>query len=492
MAGVDIGRVGVERVEGWGMAVGSTVRVVRPRTVEQLRAALREAQAAGVTLAPRGTGCSYGDASTTRRGWSLDLTRMAGIHDFDSGTGVADLEAGVTIRQLWRTALPRGWWPKVVSGTMFPTVAGAAGMNIHGKNNFKVGTFGDNVLDLDLLLASGELVTCSREQNPDFFHAAIGGFGMLGVITRVRTRTTRIHSGEVKVKGISCHDLGEMMAYMEAHTGDADYLVGWVDAFARDESLGRGLIHHADYLEEGEDEDAARTLTLAHQDLPTSILGVPKGEVWRALRLFNHPAGMRLMNAVKQVAGRMEEWQGFYRQSHAAFNFLLDYVPDWKYAYSRRAGEGLIQYQAFLPKERAHEGFVRLFEEGHRSGHTPFLGVLKRHRPDPFWMTHAVDGWSMAMDLKVTEANRSSLWEACRRFSEICLEAGGRFYFAKDLVISPDAARRAFPADRLEAFLALKQEVDPGGLFSTDLWRRVFEGDPDGASHGPLGAEACA
>ena len=212
----------------------------------------------------------------------------------------------------------------------------------------------------------------------------------------------------------------------------------------------------------------------------------PKGEVWRALRLFNHDAGMRLMNAVKQVAGRMEEWKGFYRQSHAAFNFLLDYVPDWKYAYSRRAGEGLIQYQAFLPKERAHEGFRRLFEEGHRSGHVPFLGVLKRHRPDPFWMTHALDGWSMAMDLKVSAANRESLWATCRRFSEICLDVGGRFYFAKDLVISPDVARRSFPADRLEAFLALKAEVDPDGLFSTDLWRRVFEGDPDGTSHGPV------
>ena len=47
-------------------------------------------------------------------------------------------------------------------------------------------------------------------------------------------------------------------------------------------------------------------------------------------------------------------------------------------------------------------------------------------------------------------------------------------------------ARRSFPPDRLEAFLALKTEVDPDGLFSTDLWRRVFEGDPDGTSHGPV------
>ena len=38
-----MGRVGVERVEGWGMAVGSTGRVVRPHSIDQLRAALAEA-----------------------------------------------------------------------------------------------------------------------------------------------------------------------------------------------------------------------------------------------------------------------------------------------------------------------------------------------------------------------------------------------------------------------------------------------------------------
>ena len=42
--GQDIGRVGIERVEGWGMSVGSTARIVRPRDLDQLRGALQDEQ----------------------------------------------------------------------------------------------------------------------------------------------------------------------------------------------------------------------------------------------------------------------------------------------------------------------------------------------------------------------------------------------------------------------------------------------------------------
>ena len=296
------------------MNTGAHGRVLRPRSVEAIREALSEASSAGRTVGLRGTGCSYGDASINSQGLSLDLTHMNQILGFDASTGIADLEAGVTIEQLWKHILPQGYWPKVVSGTMFPTVAGAAAMNIHGKNNFRVGTFGDNVLEFDLVLPSGELRTCNREQNTDLFHAAIGGLGMLGCFSRLQLQTKRIHSGKVRVRGESVRNLAAMMAYFEAEKGRADYLVGWVDCFARGDGLGRGLIHDAEYLAEGEDPEPEETMQVAYQELPGSILGFPKGEVWRFLRLINTPFGMRLLNALKQQAGRVEGHQGWYER----------------------------------------------------------------------------------------------------------------------------------------------------------------------------------
>ncbi len=461
-----------EHVEGWGMAVGAPSRVYRPRNVEELRASLAECRSDGVTLGPRGSGCSYGDASVNAGGRVIDTTGMARILGFDRARGIAELEPGVTIKDLWQRILPLGFWPRVVSGTMFPTVAGAAAMNIHGKNNYAVGTFGDAVREFDLLLASGEILTATREQNADIFHAAIGGFGMLGLFTRVVLETKQVHSGELEVGAVSVRNLRAMMAAFEARTSSADYLVGWIDCFGKGDQLGRGLIHVGRYLAPGEDPKPEDTLTVAHQELPSRILGLfPKSEVWRLLGPFCNDRGMALINFSKVMAGRMEARRAPYRQSHAGFAFLLDYVPNWKWAYGRG---GLIQYQSFLPKETAHEVYSELLKHCHWRGIVPYLGVFKRHRPDPFLLTHAVDGWSFAMDFKVTPSNREALWKHCRELTDIVLSGGGRFYFAKDLVLEPEQARRMYAPANLDAFLALKQRLDPNGLFATNLWRRLF------------------
>ncbi len=464
-----------EYVEAWGMTKGAYNRVVRPRSVAELRAALAAAHAAGRTVALRGTGNSYGDASTDATdGIVVDVHRLNRILAFDPETGVVEAEAGVTIEKLWKHIVPHGFWPRVVSGTMFPTLAGAAAMNIHGKNNFAVGTIGEAIREFDLVLANGDLVTCSRAANADLFHAAIGGFGMLGAFSRFVLETKRVYSGNLEVRAFANRDLAEMMAYMEEHKATSDYLVGWIDCFRGGDMLGRGLVHDARYLAPGEDPEPERTLSLEHQLLPSSVLGFPKAEMWRIMRLLAWEPSWRLVNATKYVFGRLEAMGRPHLWRHAEFAFLLDFVPNWKWMYGRRPGHGLIQYQTFLPKETAHEAYTELLRRCQRKGLVPYLGVFKRHRPDPFWMTHAVDGWSFAMDFKVTPQGRAELWEHCAELTEIVLAAGGRFYFAKDAVLQDGTAERFFPPEKLADFLALKRRLDPDTTFQTDLWRRLF------------------
>jgi FAD/FMN-containing dehydrogenase len=467
-------RSSFEYVEGWGMAVGAHARVLRPRTVSEVLAAFESARREGTTLGLRGTGCSYGDASVNTGGHALDLTAMNRVLAWDPATGVAVLEPGVTIESLWQRILPDGWWPPVVPGTAFPTIGGVAAMNIHGKNNFKAGTIGDWILEFDLALPGGGIVTCSREKESDLFHAAIGGFGMLGAFTRIVLKTKHVHSGDVEVTAVRARNLREIMDYFEARKGSVDYLVAWIDAFASGDALGRGQIHEARYLAPGEDPDPARTLEIGHQHLPKSILGVPKGEAWRVIRLMNNDRGMRFLNAFKYATGRIEVLKGPFRESLAAFNFLLDYVPNWKWAYGRRDRRGLIQHQLFLPAKGAHDAYRAILERNLANGCVPYLAVFKRHRPDPFWMTHALDGWSLALDFKVTPANRERVWAHCAELSELTLAAGGKFYFAKDLVIGPKEAERMYAPETLAAFRALKLRTDPELLLQTDLWRRVF------------------
>ena len=462
-------------VEAWGMTRGAYGRVFLPRNVEEIQEAMQAARASGVCLGLRGTGNSYGDASLNERGHVLDISHMNRVLAFDPETGIVEVEPGVTVRQLWQHILPHGYWPRVVSGTSFPSIAGIAAMNIHGKNNFAVGTVGDAILDFDIVLPNGELRTCSREENAYLFHAAIGGFGMLGVFARLRLRTKRVYSGELDVYAHANHDLAEMMDYMESYKDTADYLVGWVDCFGSGDAIGRGQIHRAQYLGPGEDPDPERTLSIAHQSVSPNVFGVfPKSEIWRLIRCWNFDLGWRMVNAAKYHSGRVEACNTPHRWTHNEFSFLLDYVPNWKFAYGRKPGHGLIQFQPFLPKETALDVYTRLLERNQRGGFVPYLGVFKRHRPDPFWLTHAVDGWSFAMDFKVTPSNREDLWSHCRDLIDIVVEGGGKFYFAKDLVLAAGDVARFFDPEKLDAFLKLKRELDPDEFLQTDLWRRAF------------------
>ena len=391
---------------------------------------------------------------------------------YDRERGTITGGPGLTIAQIWRTTLADGWWPPVVTGTMFASLGGLAAMNAHGKNNFKRGTVGDQILAFTILVPTGEEIRCSREENSDLFHAAIGGFGMLGCFTSVTLQLKRVHSGLLEVEPIVCPNVGHMLETFERRKAESDYLVGWLDAFATGSSLGRGIIHRATYLHGGEDPHPELTMNPASQELPPRILGVfPKGWMWIFLRPFVNDLGMRAINAAKYLSARMHADEHTYRQSLAAFSFLLDYVPGWKLSYGPG---GLIQYQPFVPAARAHEVFSRLLRESQRWGIVPYLLVMKRHRPDPFLLTHAVDGFSLAMDYRVTDANRKRLWRMAAEFDPIVLDAGGRFYFAKDATLSETSVARIWPRESVDRFLALKRRCDPDGLLETNLLRRCF------------------
>src|SRR5207244_2705202 len=187
----------------WGGATSAMSWVYRPTTVDGLRDALTLARAEGRNVGLRGAGQSYGDASTNAENLCLDTSRMNRILEWDPSSGRVRAEPGVTIRQLWQYTIEDGWWPPVVSGTMAVTLGGAAAMNIHGKNNYRVGPIGDHLLEFELLLPSGEVLRCDREQNRELFFAAIGGFGMVGCFTSLTLQVKRAHSGFLSVEAMS-------------------------------------------------------------------------------------------------------------------------------------------------------------------------------------------------------------------------------------------------------------------------------------------------
>ncbi|MCB0011549.1 MAG: FAD-binding oxidoreductase [Anaerolineales bacterium] len=461
----------LERVAAWGGASAGTSFVYRPVNLTQLQQLFALARETGRTIGFRGGGNSYGDAAQNDEQILIDLTRFNRVLDWNPETGRITVEPGLTLRDMFSYVVGDGWWPPVCTGTAKITIGGGAAMNVHGKNAFVKGTIGEHIYSFDLLLGNGEIVTCSRAENSDLFHTAIGGLGMLGCFTSLTLQMHRVYSGELAVTALPAANLAEMIRYFEAEADQSDYLVGWVDAFSKGKRLGRGEIHKANYLPPGADPVPEQSLRLDNQHLPDTIMGIiPKSIVWVGLRLFANNLLWRLVNFARY---QMAHFKGekHYRQGHAAFHFLLDYVPHWKKAYG---SGGLIQYQAFIPRERALETFTALFRLNQEWGMPNYLAVFKKHKPDPFLFTHGLDGYSMAMDFRVTRRNREKLVAMARQMDEIVLRAGGRFYFAKDSTLRPEICRAFLGEAAIAQFMALKERCDPAGMLESNLWRRLF------------------
>ncbi|HWP30209.1 MAG TPA: FAD-binding oxidoreductase [Fimbriimonadales bacterium] len=460
------------KVEAWGMASASVSYVYRPNTIQGILDAIEEARIAGLKVAFKGTGNSYGDAFQCSEGVVIDLSRMNRIIDWSPDSGVVECEAGVTIRDLWRYTIEDGWWIPVVSGTSFVTLGGALSANIHGKNNFHEGPIGEHVLSFDLLTPDGRLFRVSPEENSELFYAAIGGFGLLGCIVSVRLQMKKIYSGLLNVEAIAVRNWDEAFSVFERRLPYADYLVGWIDCFASGRSCGRGQIHFATYLKPGEDPHPEESLSVSAQELRDTTLGfIPRSKLWFLMKPWVNPLGMRIINSLKYF-GAVREHGHKFTQPLVHFNFLLDSAPNWKWCY--RPG-GLIQYQPFIPTENAPKTFEKIVTLCQERGLVPYLAVLKKHRRDLFLLSHAVDGYSLALDFPVTRKNRERLWSLLRALDEIVLDAGGRFYFAKDSTCSPGTVRKFLGDEVLHRFFTLKHQYDPEEILETELYRRVFK-----------------
>jgi len=152
-------------------------------------------------------------------------------------------------------------------------------------------------------------------------------------------------------------------------------------------------------------------------------------------------------------------------QSIAAYFHPLDLVGDWNRVYGRG---GFVQYQFVVPF--GAEATLRTVIERIAAAALPiFLTVLKRFGPgNPGPLSFPMEGWTLAIDVP---ARCAGLSELLAGFDRLVLDAGGRLYLAKDFQTTPAAVRRGYP--RLDEWLAVRERVDPAGVWASDLGRRL-------------------
>lgn len=127
------------------------------------------------SIIPRGLGRCYGDSSLNNR--VVSTTKFNRMLSFVENSGSLTCETGVSLEEILAVFVPRGWFLPVTPGTKFVTVGGAIASDVHGKNHHKAGAFSNHISSLDVLLSTGEVITCSKTDSSELFWATCGGMG---------------------------------------------------------------------------------------------------------------------------------------------------------------------------------------------------------------------------------------------------------------------------------------------------------------------------
>ncbi len=468
----------------WSRSERSACYICKARDSEDIAAAFAAARARGLSVIPHGAGHSYTDAALNTGGVVIDVTGMRRILSWDPELGVMQMEPGTTLRDVVSVALPDGWWPAVTPSTPAVTVGGCVAMNVTGKNAWKCGSFGEHILSMDVMLATGpegpvpDTRTFEPGRDVQLVQAFVGSAGMLGIITSITLQMQRVTSDQVAVRTRSAGSLDEIFAIFAEEAPVNDFLEAWIDGFASGSRLGRGHVACATLC------DAAGSTDFRFPSHNSGDrLAVP------CARLIGNLCRPALMPAVRVANEVNYRWgrQMSTRQAQQHSLLAYTYYPAAALAgYPALLPQGVETFQAFVPHERARETFAEILQYSQRQGHLPIWCILKQHRRDPFLLSYQVDGFSLELNYRRTRQTAQSLENALRHMIEVIIDAGGRFYLAKDHFLTQDQYRRSVGAPAIDAFLRLKRQYDPEMLLQSNLFRRVFQQDVVGT--GPSGS----
>jgi L-gulonolactone oxidase len=389
---------------------------------------------------------SYGDSCLNGGGALIDMSGLDRFIAFDAATGVLRAGAGVSLSEILRLVVPKGWFLPTTPGTRFVTLGGAVANDVHGKNHHGAGSIGRHISAFGLLRSDRGGLTVTSETEPALFASTIGGLGLTGVIEWVELQLVRVGGTYLNVEIVPYDNLDAFWSLAEESVQRFEHTVAWIDCTSRGAGTGRGIFSRANWIDD-------RVFDL-HDD--KSWKRIPFDAPGFALNRFTVGAFNNLYHRVSSAK------RGANRQHYAPFFYPLDALLDWNRLYGRR---GMMQYQCVIPRENQREAIAALLDVITASGQASFLAVLKTFGdlPSPGLLSFPRPGATLALDFPFRGETTLALMS---RLDAIVSEANGALYPAKDGRMSGEMFRRSFP--RWEQLLK-----DPA--MNSDFWKRVAQ-----------------
>jgi len=441
----------------------SVAGIVAPRSEREVADTLAYARAAGLTVSPAGVRHSMGGQAFRRGGIMLDMRQMNRI-ELHSDTSTVTVGAGATWHDIQNAIHPR-FAVKAMQSTDIFSVGGSISVNAHGMDH-RAGAVMDSIRSLRIMLADGKVVTASRDERPELFALAVGGYGLFGVIISAELEVVPndIYASSRELIGLrdfparfatiaADRSIGLMYAHLSTAPGSLlDETLVYTYRKVDDDSLKRAPLADA-----GSTKIRRLTVNLAKQgDLFQSLK-------WWSEKNLEH----RFERCTVTRAQAMQDGEACLVSRNDPMH---DSVP---YLRNAMRNETDILQEYFIPRDRLAP-FIDGLREIVRSQRANLLNASIRavnqehnvlnYAPRPAFSV------VLYFNQRTDADGNAKMMRLTRDLIDLTHRNGGRFFLPYQLHYSSDQLERSYP--EIRGFFAAKRRWDPDGLLSNTWYER--------------------
>lgn len=341
--------------------------ILEPDTEQQLAAALRIANDAGLGVIPRGGGTKLCWGNPPKRAdIILSTARLNKIIEHPWADLTVSVEAGCTVQKLQTALAQHG--QRLALDPLWPehaTIGGVLSVNDSGTLRLRFGALRDLIIGATIALPDGTLASSGGKvvknvAGYDLQKLVTGAFGTLGVITRA---VFRLHPLPYNTKTLSV-STGSLQRMQQLIPAVQNSQMAHTSLQTRVEEVGEPIV---DILFEGTEEGiAAQEAQLRHLAQGTSVLETPHA-VWQSMQELwtaaESAAIAKIVVLPTEIARTIETIQHVACSNEA----------NWK-SVIQATGIGILHFAGTL--ESIHAGLLQLRREF--QGDSASLTVLQR------------------------------------------------------------------------------------------------------------------
>ncbi|GAB3573631.1 D-arabinono-1,4-lactone oxidase [Amycolatopsis endophytica] len=435
----------MSRWQNWARtASADPQRIHTPRSTAEISEVVTDVAVNGRRVRAWGSGHSFTPIAVADSD-AIDLTGWTGIAAVDAANHRVTVRSGTTIRQLNAELDGLGLAMTNLGDIDAQTVAGAISTGTHGTGA-RLGGLATQIVQLELVLADGSVVTCSADRQPDLFAAARVGLGALGVITHVTLQCEPAFALAAQERP---EPLEQVLEGFDTFAAENDHFEFYWFPYGKN-----ALVKRNNRMPAGE---AKRPLSRAREFLDYEIMeNVAFGtlcRIGRAVPRFAQPLG--------RFASSVLSAREYSDTSHRVF--------------VTHRGVRFVESEYAVPRDSLHDVLRELRALVPRlENPVTFPVEVRVAAADDIWLSTA-NGRDSAY-VAIHQFTGMPYREYFAGFESITSAVGGRPHWGKMHTLDASALRERYP--HFDDFVEQARRCDPTGVFRNSYLDRVL---------GPLG-----